>query len=475
MFNGLWNQTRSAFGQQRTHERARRLAMSALLCLGRHTFTGLITASGCQSVDWSADYRLFERERFDPEGLFQVSRDTVEQQLPSGTPLVVAMDDTLLRKRGRKVAGTSWRRDPLGPAFHNNFVWGQRFLQVSAMLPEQAGTCRARAIPVDLQHCPSPRKPYRNASEEEWDQYKQAANDSNIAQRGVERLQALRQSMDQTPWGKDRRLIATVDGSFTNSTVLKSLPLRTTLIGRIRKDAKLYALPDQDVHGRGRKRCYGKRVSTPEELRQDESIPWQSVSVYAAGKSHQCKYKTLSPLRWRNAGGDHNLRLVVIAPLAYRLSQHSRLLYRKPVYLVCTDPDLPIEQFIQYYVWRWGIEVNFRDEKTLLGMEQPQVRTPQAVASIPAFFTAAYALLLLASSQVEDLPHSVQSLVPKWRTLHDGFRPSTGQILSFFRKQLWGLAIQQSNFSGFVNLSHPNTTRQKLKYSLQNAVFYAHG
>lgn len=475
MFNGLWNQTRSAFHQQRTHERARRLAMSALLCLGRHTLTGLITTSGCQSVDWSADYRLFEHGRFDANTLFQVSRDTVCQQLPSDSPLVVGMDDTLLRKRGRKVAGTSWRRDPLGPAFHNNFIWGQRFLQLSAMLPEKEVPSRARAIPVDLQHCPSPRKPCRNASEEEWDKYRKAAKDSNIAQRGVERLQALRQSMDHTPLGKDRGLIASVDGSYTNRTVLQSLPPRTTLIGRIRKDAKLYALPDDESHGRGRKRRYGKRVPTPEELRTDDSVPWQSVSVYAAGKTHQFQYKTLSPVRWRNAGSDHNLRLIVIRPLAYRLSKQSRLLYRKPVYLICTDSDLPIGQLIQFYVWRWEIEVNFRDEKTLLGMEQPQVRTPQAVASVPVFLTAAYAFLLLAASQVEHLSHSVQSLAPKWRTLPQDFRPSTSQLLSLFRKQLWGLGIQQSHFSGFVNQSNTNTTRQKFKHSLHNAVFYAQG
>lgn len=473
-FNSLWGKTRSAFRQQRTFERAHRLAMSQLLCLGRHTITGLISATGGQTLDWSADFRLFERERFNPTELFQVCRETVLQQTESNDPLVVFMDDTLLRKRGRKMAGTSWRRDPLGPAFHNNFIWGQRFLQLSAALPETNGPTRARAIPIDLQHCPSPRKPFRNASEDQWAIYRQAQKETNIAQRGVERIQALRQMMDQTDSGKDRSLVVSVDGSFTNRTVLKSLPNRTILIGRIRKDAKLYSLPNDSHQGRGRKRCYGDLVSTPEELRQDSSIAWQSVSAYAAGKVHDFQVKTLSPVRWRTAGGDFNFRIVAIRPLSYRLSQHSRLLYRKPVYLLCTDPELPLDRLIQYYVWRWEIELNFRDEKTLLGMEQAQVRTPQAVASVPIFVAASYAMLLLASTQVDGCSQTITSLMPKWRTVSNDMRPSTGQLISLFRKQLWGLGIQKTNFSGFVNNTTSHTNREKLKNSLHNAVFYAH-
>jgi hypothetical protein len=56
------------------------------------------------------------------------------------------------------------------------------------------------------------------------------------------------------------------------------------------------------------------------------------------------------------------VRVVVIAPVSYRLRQGSKLLYRPPAYLICTDPDLPLEPLVQEYLWRWDIEVNFRDE-----------------------------------------------------------------------------------------------------------------
>jgi hypothetical protein len=59
----LFDQTRGAFAQQRTAERARTLALSALTCLGRRTLSGLLCTAGQQFRDWSAAYRLFERER----------------------------------------------------------------------------------------------------------------------------------------------------------------------------------------------------------------------------------------------------------------------------------------------------------------------------------------------------------------------------------------------------------------------------
>ena len=93
--------------------------------------------------------------------------------------------------------------------------------------------------------------------------------------------------------------------------------------------------------------------------------------------------KTLGPLYWRKSGPELPLRLLVIKPLGYRLRQASKLLYREPAFLICTDPQLDLKTFLQAYVYRWEMECNYRDEKSLLGVAQGQVRNPQAVASSP--------------------------------------------------------------------------------------------
>ena len=100
-FDELWEQTRDAFKQDRTWERARRLCLSSFVCLGRHTLTQMVTTAGREFMDWSADYRLFEKDRFIPEMLFDVSRREVLERIPSEHPLVVSLDDTVIRKRGK--------------------------------------------------------------------------------------------------------------------------------------------------------------------------------------------------------------------------------------------------------------------------------------------------------------------------------------------------------------------------------------
>ena len=146
-------------------QRALAHALGQLLTLGRHTVTGVLCTAGLQFTDWSAAYRLFERERLRSAVLWRVPLHRVLETLPPAGPIVALIDDTLLRKRGHRIAGTSWRRDPLGPHFADNFIWASRFLQISLALPEhpEAPVSAARAIPVDLLHAPSPRKPSRRA------------------------------------------------------------------------------------------------------------------------------------------------------------------------------------------------------------------------------------------------------------------------------------------------------------------------
>jgi hypothetical protein len=286
---------------------------------------------------------------------------------------------------------------------------------------------------------------------------------------GADRLSALRLAMDEDGQ-QDRPLWSVVDGGYTNRTFLKHLPPRTVAVGRIRADAKLYHLPESTEGKPGRNRVYGKRAPTPDALRQNASIPWQTIDAFAAGKTHQFKIKTLAPLRWRPAGKEHDLRLIVIAPLGYRLTKNSRVLYRKAAYLICTDPNASIHELLQAYIWRWDIEVNFRDEKTLLGVGQAQVRHEHSVENVPALAVAAYAMLLTAATQAfgpTGKPDFLPS--PKWRR-KEGLRASTQSLLQHFRYEVWAQAIL---FSSFESQHAQDTNPQKLESTLGSALFYA--
>ncbi|MBW1953930.1 MAG: transposase [Deltaproteobacteria bacterium] len=449
--------------------------MSSLVCLGRHTVTGLLTTSGRQFHDWSADYRIFCRERFHLDQLFDPIRRGILDQLPTHEPLVVAMDDSLFYKTGKKTPGVAYRRDPLGPPFRVNFILGQRFLQISAALPTGQGPAAARMIPLNFRHCPTPQKPRRLASEEEWGKYHQAKKKANISQKGVERLHALRAALNNDPGGKDRTLVAVVDGGYTNSTVLKNLPAQTVLIGRIRKDAKLYHPPEPPTQNdRGRRRSYGQPLPTPEELRQDHSLPYQPIIAWATGKHHTFMVKSIPIVKWRTAGEHRSLRLIIIAPLAYRLTKKSRLLYRKPAYLICTDPEMPPSKILQSYLWRWDIEVNLRDEKHILGAGQAQVRHQHSVEKVPALIIAAYAMLLLAARQAFGTSETISQALPKpkWRENKKPQRASTQDLINHLRAELWGKSMGVKNFSRFKDINRVNPNPQKWKPQLTSAVLY---
>jgi hypothetical protein len=96
--------------------------LSAFACLGRRTITGLLCAGNRQARDWSADYRLFSRDRFFPAELFAHVRRTVTAMAGAEEPLIVSMDDSILRKSGKKVHGVGWKRDPMSSPFHVNLV-----------------------------------------------------------------------------------------------------------------------------------------------------------------------------------------------------------------------------------------------------------------------------------------------------------------------------------------------------------------
>ena len=215
--------------------RGRRHCLSQLAGFGRHTITGLLRNQNRTQQDWTADYRFYTADRLDVEKIFSQVRTGIEQCGQPDQPLVAAMDDSLLRKTGRRIFGCGFRRDPLSPPFHVNFVRGLRVLQISAAV-RQGAAGAARLIPIDFQHAALPAKPHQRAPAQEHAAYQLERAKRNINLVGRERLACLRRQMDESG-SAARRLLVTVDGRFTNSTVLRQIPERTGLIGRVRKDA----------------------------------------------------------------------------------------------------------------------------------------------------------------------------------------------------------------------------------------------
>jgi len=72
-----------AFGQPRSGRRAVAQALGTLLALGRRTLSRSLWALGKQQQDWSADYKLHARARWDPAELGPVVAELIAKALPA--------------------------------------------------------------------------------------------------------------------------------------------------------------------------------------------------------------------------------------------------------------------------------------------------------------------------------------------------------------------------------------------------------
>lgn len=139
-----------------------------------------------------------------------------------------------------------------------------------------------RAVLIDFIHAPSPAKPKKKDPPEVWAEYRSQQEECKISTVASNHLHQLRLQV------AEKTIICSVDGAFTNETVFRNPPGDTILIGRIRKDARLFPPPDTGERSRrDRKRFYGHLLPTPEKIRKDGSIAWQQVKAYAGGRTDQ--------------------------------------------------------------------------------------------------------------------------------------------------------------------------------------------
>ena len=468
---------RAVIPDRRNFERMRRLAFGLLTTPGRHTITAMIEATGRADRDWSADYRLFSRGDWNPQDLFRSLLPSILALQPNHQdPVIASLDDTHLKKTGRKIPGVSYKRDPMSPPFHVNLIRAQRFVHATLVVPFHPGASGCRAIPVAFDHAPSVPKPGARASSEEIARYRQQQKQQNLSVYGATTMRRLRDDLDQAG-ASEQTLLIGADGGYTNKTILTRLAPRTEFIGRIRKDAVLHSLPDAHS-GLGRPRSYGAQTPTPEAFRQDDSIPWTTVKIFAAGREHDCEVKDIGPLLWRKAGCELPLRLIVIRPLGYKLTKNGRVLYRQPAYLITTALTRDLAVLIQAYVWRWEIEVNHRDEKQLIGVGQAQVRSEKSAERVPAFAVLCYSTLLLAAAHAFGIGATLPiTPLPKWllRSAKQQVRIPTSQIVTGLRNEFLSSALKPDlpSFSHFARQIERHKKWPKGVLSTADAIQFA--
>jgi hypothetical protein len=408
--------------------RAQRQALGSLLCLGRSTLSRIIWTAGREQKSWSGEYFLHSRAKWSPQALFEPLLGEALQYCP-GRLVGVAMDDTRLKKTGRSIPQAQYHRDPLSPPFHVNLIWALRFLQASLLLPlHRSGPFSARGIPVRFEEVSSIKKPGRRADEQAWKIYRQEVKERNLSQRFVQSMAGMRQAFDRA--GAQKKLLVIVgDGSFCNRTVFSAIPDRVVMIARTRKDATLcFRAPE------GGRCFYAKDKFTPDQVRQDDKIPWQTTKIFYGGQRRKIRYKEVTGVLWQGGARKRPLRLFVIAATPYKKRKSARLYYHRPAFLLTSMLEGSRRQLLQMYFDRWQIEVNHRDEKDTLGVGQAQLWNPVSVPKQPALVVASYSAMLLAALKAFGPSRGEPyAQLPKWRS--SAKRPSCLDMCTILRKE----------------------------------------
>jgi hypothetical protein len=400
---------RPAFCKTAAFNRARALAIACLCSCGRKTITSMAIFLGRSNKIPIADYKFFSKNTWDARDLFNPIL-LESTKYCRGNYISVAADDTKLHKSGKKIPNACWQADPMGPSFQVNLMWGLRQLQMSILLPLYTASenTPARAIPIRFISAPSVKKPGKKGTEEQWQTYKTLSKEKNLSTLFVNNTLELRESMDAMGL-QDKTLIMSCDGSFCNKTCMAIDDKRVIMMARCRKDAKLcFQSPV------GSRKIYDDKKFTPDMVRKDDTILWQTKSFFYGGQWREMRYKEVLKVLWQNGTKRKFLRLIVLAPLPY--IRGGKKNYRDPAYVLTTSLDAPIDILLQTYLDRWQIEYNHRDEKSIMGVGEAQVWNENSVVSQPAFHVAVYSAILLANViAYQDKAHSDFGTTPKWR------------------------------------------------------------
>ncbi len=390
---------------QPTFRTFRALLVGFIARVGEHTITGCLVAGGVAG-GWhhSRGHRFFSRARWSPDKLGLVLLDLVVARLiDPGAPLLIAIDDTLLRRSGRRVWGTAWHHEPTGAA-PRRFAWGNNWV-VAAVVVWLPFLARPLALPM------------------------------------LFRLQAKREDSKHELAGQlialiarhhaDRRIDVVADGHYTGPTLV--CQPNVTLLARLRTNAALHELMPPRTGKRGRPRAMGARLPSLAQIASDPTTAWETVQVRRYGQTSTVRIHRLT-CPWYRSHRDRPLTMLLVR------DRSSKEPYE--LALISTDLDASSVELIERFACRWSIEVAFEDAKQLVGVGEARNRTELAVKRTVPFGLLSMSLTIVWYALHGHSPTDVaehRARAPWYRTKTN---PSTADMLAKLRRTI--IAAQYS-------------------------------
>ena len=378
---------------------------------GLRTVTGMLAGAG-----WAGRrhhdlaYRFFATARWSVDQLGLVLLDLITQTLvPAGAPLVLAVDDTLWRRCGRKLHGAAWHHDGNGPSRHRP-AWGHRWVVVGVIVHLPFLT-RAVCLPI-LARLWQPGDP------------------------------------DHTPLVLARELVDLVCGHLGDRQVqlvgdaayigkpLQGLPAQVTVTARLRANAALYTPAPPPTGRRGRPRVKGDRLPELIVLAAMTRYRWTPATLHCYGKTLDREVLTIR-CQWYGALKGQPVQVVLSRPLGapdgYELA------------LVTTDLAATPTAVIERYADRWSEETAFLDARHLAGVGQARTRTQRSVERLVPFGLVCMSLAIVWYAHHGQPTHDLaahRARAPWYRTKRT---VSVADMLAALRRALLAAQYQQGH------------------------------
>jgi hypothetical protein len=333
----------------------------------RRTVTGMIVAAGAvggASKHHSAYHRVFAAARWSLDELGLAVFGLILPLLDGA--VLLAVDDTLARKRGLKVFGVGMHHDPLLSCCKTAITnWGHCWVVLGVLLKPPFCGDRWFCLPVLLRlYLP-----------------KKVAEKKGLAHRtkpelAVEMLRVL------CGRHESRHFHAVGDSAYGGKSVLLNLPGNCELTSRLKMDARLYDAPvNRPGRKGGRPRKRGDRLPTPEAMLAGRC---RRLALDIYGRRDKSRLADCVARCYADPG--RPLKVVAVEPLTGG---------RKPQAFFSTCPDDTAEAVLTRYAARWSMEVTNHDAKGQLGFEEPQGWTRRAVQRTAPVAMLLYSLVVL--------------------------------------------------------------------------------
>lgn len=400
---------------ERIWDWARILLVGAILVPRQRTVTAILRIMGLSGERQFQNYhRVLNRARFASLRTSQILLGLLVTSLvAAGAPVIVAADDTLERRRGKRIAAKGHFRDPvLSSEKHSVASEGLRWLSMM-LLVSVPWSKRVWALPFLTVLAPHPKT---NAA--------LGQRHKTVIEWVIQMIALLRR------WLPQRQLVLITDGGL----IAVKLGLRchrfahpVTFISRLHLNIRLFDPPLPRRAGqRGQPPRVGPRQPTLQARLDDQLTAWTRQTVNWYGGQHRLVECTAGTALWHTPSQPTPLpiRWVLVRDPLGRFT---------PAAFCCTDLTLTAEQIIAYYVLRWNVEVTFQECRVHLGLETQRQWSDTAIARTTPVLLGLFSwLVLLAQHLTAGQPLPIRSAA--WYHKQEA---TFADVLAYVRAYLW--------------------------------------